>query len=74
MKVIEHNKLLDLINAEFAKLPDYDQSIKVIEVSLNRITGELTFFPNVTDSRIFDFRNYLTQVGYKFNGQYEKII
>jgi len=74
MNVIEHSKLLDLINQEIAKLPDYDESIKVIDVSLNRITGELTFFPNVTDSRLFDFRDYLIQVGSKFNGQYDKII
>jgi len=74
MIVIEHTKLLNLINEEIAKLSDYDESIKVARVSLDTNTGELQFFPNVNDSRIFKFREYLEQIGSKFDGKYDKII
>lgn len=74
MTTIEHTKLLNLINEEFAKLPDYDESIKAAEVSIDSNTGELKIFPNVNDSRIFDFREYLDQVSFKFENKYSKII
>jgi len=70
---IEHTKLLNLINEEMAKLPDYDESIKVARVFLDA-NGKLQFFPNVSDSRLFEFREYLEQIGSKFDGKYNEII
>lgn len=73
MSVIEKSKLLNLINEEFAKLPDYDESIKATNVAINSNTGELEVYPNVTDSRVFDFKYYLEEVTHKLD-RYSKII
>ena len=75
MKFIEKTLFLKMVNAEISKLPDYDPTIEIIDISVNA-NGLINYFlPNqVETEKFFLAREYIEQVEHLFNGQYNRLI
>lgn len=76
MQAIKKSDFLDLINAEISKLPDYDSSIKIIDISVDA-NG---FINDFLISNHFDVlivkkaEVYLEQVEHLFIRKYNRLI
>ena len=75
MQTIKNTTLLDLIDAEISKLPNYESTIKIEKVSANFFAGSLTYISNInaTDERIFLVREYIEQIDHIFQGKYNRL-
>jgi len=75
MTFIEKSVFLEMINNEISKLPNYDPSIKIINISVNA-NGLIDYFlPNQVETKKFLLaREYVEQVEHLFNGQYNQLI
>ena len=74
MQSIEKKVLLNLINSEISKLPDYDSTIKIIDVSVNA-NGFIDYFlPNQYEShKLFLALEYMEQIDHIFQGKYNRV-
>lgn len=75
MKFIEKTIFLKMVNSEISKLPNYDSTIKIIDISVNA-NGLINYFLSnqFEDENFFIAREYIEQVEHLFNGQYNRLI
>ena len=75
MGFIEKAVFLDQINAEISKLPNYDPTIKIIDVSVNA-NGLINYFlPNQFEADKAQLASlYIEQIEHLFNGKYNRLI
>jgi len=71
MQTIKKSIFLDLINSEISKLPDYDSSIKIIDISVDA-NGLINYFlPNQFEiNKVLIAREYVERVEHLFNYKY----
>ncbi len=75
MGFIEKAIFLEQINTEISKLPNYDPTIKIIDVSVNANGLINDFLPNQFDpDKALLALMYIEQVEHLFNGLYNRLI
>ncbi|MBK0063954.1 MULTISPECIES: hypothetical protein [unclassified Acinetobacter] len=72
---IKKTELLEQVNAEISKLPDYDPSIKIIDISVDRDGNIDYFLPNVYDiTKSLLAKEYMEAIDHVFQGKYNILI
>ena len=73
MQYIEKSAFLNLVNKEISKLPNYDPSIKIIDISVNA-NGHIDYFLSSNPDKLFLALEYMETIDPIFQGKYNRLI
>ena len=75
MTFIEKSIFLEMVNSEIKKLPNYDPSIQIIDISVSA-NGLINYIlPNQFEvEKVALAEKYIEKVEHLFNGRYNRLI